>query len=297
MTTQPQLSSEFPFTSNYVDVHGSKMHYIDEGEGKPILFLHGVPTWSYMWRHMIPEVSQHSRCIAVDLIGLGKSDKPDMPYRVFDHIKYIEGFIEALNLKDVTLMMHGWGSVIGFDYAMRHQNNVAGLAFFEARVRSILDEEMIALPVKQWRSKLQSADGGFNEIMDGNALVNEVMPSGSLRKLTEEEMQHYREPFAQAGSCLPLWQYVQDLPCGEKPADVVELISRYSKALQTSDIPKLMMFGVPGFFTTIETVQWAKDNLPNLSLVDLDEAMHYAPEYKPHEMSSALIEWYQQHIA
>src|SRR3990167_11121560 len=107
-------------SGKFVSIKGSNMHYVDSGSGSPILFLHGIPTSSYLWRHIIPALSSQARCIAPDLIGMGQSDKPDIDYRVFDHIAYLEEFIDALELKNITLVLHGWGSVIGFDYARRH---------------------------------------------------------------------------------------------------------------------------------------------------------------------------------
>jgi len=120
------ISPEFPFESHYVEVHGSKMHYIDEGTGDPVLFLHGNPTSSYLWRNIIPYLSDHARCITPDLIGMGKSDKPDIPYRFTDHYRYITGFIEALNLKNITFVIHDWGSGLGFHYAMQNEGRIDG---------------------------------------------------------------------------------------------------------------------------------------------------------------------------
>ncbi len=117
------ISADFPYTSQYVDVHGSQIHYVEEGSGDPILFLHGNPTSSYLWRNIMPHVQGHGRCIAMDLIGMGKSDKPDLEYNFFDHAKYVEGFIEKRGLKNLTLVIHDWGSALGFHYAMRNENN------------------------------------------------------------------------------------------------------------------------------------------------------------------------------
>ena len=135
-----QISTEFPFRSNFVEVHGSKIHYIDEGKGEPILFLHGNPTSSYLWRNIIPHLTGNARCIAPDLIGMGKSDKPDIEYRFFDHVKYIEGFIDKMKIKDVTLVIHDWGSGLGFHYAMRNEDKIRGIAFMEA----------ILAPTERW---------------------------------------------------------------------------------------------------------------------------------------------------
>ena len=129
--TSERISEKLSYPSKFIEVYGSKIHFIEVGEGDPVLFLHGIPTSSYVWRNIIPHLSTLGRCIAPDLIGLGKSDKPDIEYSIFDHIKYIEKFIEIMKLKNITLILHGWGSVIGFDYATRHEKNCKGLVFYE----------------------------------------------------------------------------------------------------------------------------------------------------------------------
>ena len=126
MTATPGISGAFPFNSNHVDAYGSRIHYVDDGTGDPVLFLHGQPTSSYLWRNVIPHLSSVARAIAMDNIGFGKSDKPDIEYRFVDHAKYVEGFIEVLGLKNVTLVIHDWGSALGFHYAMRNESNVKG---------------------------------------------------------------------------------------------------------------------------------------------------------------------------
>lgn len=293
MTT---ISAEFPYQSQFVKVHGSQMHYVEEGRGDPILFLHGIPTSSYLWRNIIPALSSQARCIAVDLIGMGKSDKPDIAYRVFDHIKYVEGFIEALSLKNITLVLHGWGSVIGFDYASRHEDNIRGLAFVEPYVRPLTHLNVLSLPMQQLLSVLNSSsDNGYDAVVNQNYLVEKVLLGAILRKLTAEEIQNYKAPFSDPKHRKPLWQYVEDLPLPHHGArDVAELIHRYSRWLQHSSLPKLLMYAVPGFTTTIDTVKWCRDHLPNLTLADLGEAMHCPQETNPQIVSEELSRWYEE---
>jgi len=291
--TDTHISAEYPFESRYLEILGSRIHYIEEGEGDPILFLHGIPTSSYLWRNIIPALSKDARCIAPDLIGMGKSGKPNIEYRVFDHIQYIEALIEQLDLRNITMVLHGWGSVIGFDIATRHQDRIKGLAFMESHLRPVIDWGMVSLPVQELAVVLNSPDGGYDVIMNSNYFVNKVLPSGVLRKLSEKEMVHYREPFMSTGSCKPLWQYLQDLPLGDGPKDVVDLITNYSKKLQIFTCPKLLMYAVPGFITTIATVQWARDHFPNLTLVDVGDALHYAQETNPVRIGSELKKWYR----
>ncbi|MEM6955762.1 MAG: alpha/beta fold hydrolase, partial [Myxococcota bacterium] len=131
MSDRP-ISPDFPYESKYLDVHGSKIHYIEEGKGDPILFLHGNPTCNYLWRNIIPYLSGHARCIAPDLIGMGKSDKPDIRYGFFDSYRYLATFVERMELKDITLVVHDWGSGLGFHYANENRSNVRAIAFMES---------------------------------------------------------------------------------------------------------------------------------------------------------------------
>jgi haloalkane dehalogenase len=135
---EQNISAKFPFESHIVEVLGSQIHYIDEGDGDPILFLHGNPTSSYLWRNIIPYVKTYGRAIAIDLIGMGRSDKPDIDYRFVDYAKYLQAFIEKMDLKNITLVIHDWGSALGFNYAMQHEDNVKGIAFMEALLMPII---------------------------------------------------------------------------------------------------------------------------------------------------------------
>jgi haloalkane dehalogenase len=173
--------------SAFIEVLGSKMHYIEAGEGDPILFLHGIPTSSYVWRNILPHLASLGRCIAPDLIGFGQSDKPDIQYTVADHITYIEALIETLNLKKITLVMHGWGSVIGFDYAMRHEKNCRGLVFYEAFVRPLNDEEL-SLPYQEQLVSLQDQLVLADIASNGILFIDKMITQHAMRQLTEEEM-------------------------------------------------------------------------------------------------------------
>lgn len=290
--THTQISAAFPFKSNYIEVNGAKMHYIQEGTGNPILFLHGMPASSYVWRNIIPHLAPLGRCIAPDLIGMGKSDKPDIEYSVFDHIQYIEKFIENLNLKNITLVMHGWGSVIGFDYAMRHPDNCRALIFYEGYIRP-LNSDDFSLPLQEQLHTLESNADIHNLIMNGTYYIDKVLPQEMLRSLTEEELQYYRAPFLTKNSGKPLQQYLKELPRLDRTDKVDHLIAEYSRKLMASNLPKLMLYSVPGFITTIATAVWAKEHLPNLEMVDVGEELHYAQESEPTLMGETMSVWLQ----
>lgn len=294
MVQQSQIDPECHIPSKYIEVKRSKIHYLEMGSGDPIMFLHGMPTSSYLWRNIIPALSDNARCIAPDLIGMGQSAKPDIDYRIFDHIAYMEAFIKRLKLKNITLIMHGWGSLIGFDYARRNEKNIKALAFFESHVRPTTDWNMLSLPVQQLATLLSRPGASYRAIVKQNYLIKKLLPSGVIRELAPRELENYAKPFQTPESRKPLWQYVQDLPLGNGPTDVVDLITAYSHWLQQTPIPKLMLYAIPGFVTTVDTVKWARDHLPNLTLKGLDDALHFAQESVPEQFSQILRHWYLQ---
>ena len=246
MTETKSISAAYPFAPHYMDVLGSRMHYVDEGSGDPILLLHGNPTWSYLWRNIIPALTGHGRVIAPDLIGMGRSAKPDISYRFFEHVQYLETLIEKLDLKQVTLVIHDWGSVLGFYYAMRHVGNVKGIAFMEANVRPRYSWDEFDPPFRQTFRDFRSQDVGWDQIVNQNIFIEQMLPGGILRKLSEAEMAFYREPFLEPSNRKPLWRWPNELPIAGEPADVFAAVEAYSKWLQETLIPKLLLYVSPG---------------------------------------------------
>jgi len=290
--TNERISEKLAYPAKYVEIYGSKIHFIEAGEGDAILLLHGIPTSCYLWRNVIPHLATLGRCIAPDLIGFGQSDKPNIDYSVFDHIKYIEKLIEVLSLKNITLVMHGWGSVIGFDYAMRHENNCKGLVFYEAFLRA-LNGNSISLPFQEQLNALYDMENISDIMMNASAFVDKIIPQNVMRQLTDEEMDHYRQPFLQEGTGKPIVQYLKELPKSGGKSKVAELIADYSAKLTKSTLPKLLLYSVPGFITTIATVMWAKEHLPNLEIVDIGEELHLAQESNPNLIGETISVWLQ----
>jgi haloalkane dehalogenase len=294
MTTEAkeaEISAEFPFESKYIEVHGSKLHYVDEGSGDPIVFLHGNPTSSYLWRNIIPHLTPAGRCIAPDLIGMGKSDKPDIGYRFFDHVKYVEGFIEKMELRNVTFVVHDWGSALGFHYAMRNESNVKGLAFME----SILTQESWATFPKDFKMGFRLfRTPGINWLMivGANMFVKQILPQAIVRKLSEEEKERYGEPYGTLGSRKPVLQWPNEIPIDGKPADVAAAVDSYSDKLRESELPKLLFYATPGGIMSPAKLEWAKENLKNLTMVDIGQGIHYLQEDNPHLIGTELASWY-----
>ena len=285
------ISADFPFESKYLNVKGSKMHYIDEGEGDPILFLHGNPTSNYLWRNIIPHLKGQGRLIAPDLIGMGKSDKPNIDYTYDDHYAYLEAFIEKLDLKNITLVIHDWGSGLGFRYAHTHEDNIKGIAFMEAIVKPMRWSEMPAdmrTPFKMMRMPYV----GWFMISVMNMFVNKMIPDTIKRTLSAEEMAYYRAPYSTIKSRKPVRVWPQQIPIDGKPKRSQELIEAYSQWLQKSKIPKLCLHSQPGAIINSEYAQWIEKSIPNTKMVDIGGGIHFVQEDNPHGIGKAISEWY-----
>lgn len=278
-------------TSSFLEVKGVRMHYLEKGEGQPFVFLHGIPTSGYVWRHVLSCLPDSIHCIAPDLVGLGQSDKPDIAYTVFDHIEYIEAFIDSLGLESVVLVLHGWGSVIGFEYARRHEDRVKGLAFYECLFRPP-KWHLLSLPVQQVAAWLFQAKNE-QALIDDQSIFEELFPTGMIEELAPEDIAVYRNMLSSSMSCRVIYQFLRERPLGKgRSPEVVELIVGFSEWLKSTPIPKLLLYGIPGFVTTIDAVSWAKDNFPQLTAVELDAVMHFAQETRPELFSEKLWSWY-----
>ena len=243
--------TEAPLAKNTVDVSGARMAYHERGAGRPILFLHGNPTSSYLWRDVVPELEGHGRLIAPDLIGMGDSAKLPDPgadtYRFTTHRRYLDAFIDAVagRSEPVVLVVHDWGSALGFDWANRHRDRVSGIAYMEGIVRPVAswDEwSPQAVPIFQgFRS-----DKGESMILERNMFVERVLPGSVLRKLTEAEMAEYRRPYPNASDRWPTLTWPRQIPIAGEPADVVQIAAEYAQWMAENEIPKLFVNAEPG---------------------------------------------------
>ena len=243
--------TETPLAKKTVDVLGARMAYHERGEGAPVLFLHGNPTSSYLWRDVIPELDGLGRLIAPDLIGMGDSAKLPNPgpdtYRFTTHRDYLGGFIDAVigPTESLVLVVHDWGSALGFDWANRHRSRVRGIAYMEGIVRPVAswgEWSASATPIFQgFRS-----DKGETMILERNMFVERVLPGSVLRKLTEAEMTEYRRPFLQAEDRWPTLTWPRQIPIAGEPADGVQISAAYSQWMAENDVPKLFINAEPG---------------------------------------------------
>jgi len=275
-------------------VLGLEMAYFEVGTGDPIVFLHGNPTSSYLWRNIIPHVSDRGRCIAPDLIGMGDSEPladsgPDS-YRFVEHRKYLDALFDYLDLGDrVTLVLHDWGSGLGFDWANRHRDRVKGIAYMEAIVAPMTWDAWpeTARPIFQ---ALRSA-AGDEMVLEKNVFVERILPASVMRDLTEEEMAVYRAPFATVGERRrPTLTWPRQIPIDGEPADVTAIVTSYGEWLAHSTVPKLFVNADPGTILTGPQRDFCR-TWPNQTEVTV-RGIHFIQEDSPDEIGGALRSWH-----
>jgi len=289
------ISAEFPFDKKTVAVLGSNMAYVDEGTGPVVLFLHGNPTSSYLWRNVIPHVVNAGyRAIAPDLIGMGDSGKPKIGYTFDDHAAYLVAFIEATGLQDITLAIHDWGSALGMRYARLHQGNVRALVFMEAIIPPAFPAASYDVlgEAGELFKAFRTEGVGEEMVLTNNFFVEELLPKmGVARGLTAQEMAHYRAPFPTPESRLPTLQWPRELPISGSPKATHDAITANGEWLTGSSIPKLYFYASPGALNPAPVVQWIVANIPNLETRFLGRGFHFLQEDHPDLIGSGIADW------
>ncbi len=276
-----------------IDVLGKRMAYVELGSGDPIVFLHGNPTSSYLWRNIMPRLADQGRCIALDLIGMGDSEKLDPAgpgsYRFSDHQRYYEAALLALGVDDrVTLVGHDWGSALSFDWARRHPDKVLGIAYMEALVRSLSWDEWPD-EARQVFQALRS-DAGDEMVLEKNVFVERILPGSVLRDLGDEEMTVYRRPYLSAGEDRrPTLSWPRELPIDDEPADVVAIVNEYAEWMTGNELPKLFINGDPGAILVGERREFCR-SWKNQTEVTV-KGSHFIQEDSPEEIAEALAGW------
>jgi len=244
--TPQAISAADTYERRRLGVLDSHIAYVDHGAGDPIVLLHGNPTSSYLWRNVIPHLEARGRCLAPDLVGMGRSGRtPDGRYRLADHVRYLDAWLEALDVRRVTLVVHDWGSALGFHWAQRHPDRVRALVYMEAIVRPLTWAEWPEAARKVFQG-LRSPDGE-EMILARNVFVERILPGSVLRGIAPEAMERYREPFREPGeSRRPTLTWPREIPIDGEPADVVALVQGYADWLSRSPLPKLFVNGDPG---------------------------------------------------
>jgi haloalkane dehalogenase len=287
------ISAEMRYTKQFAEVNGRRIAYVEAGEGEPIVLLHGNPTSSYLWRNVIPELEGAGRVIAPDLIGQGDSEKlpvSDGPDRYSFEVAYdyLCGLLETLGAdRNVTLVIHDWGSGLGFHWARNHPESVRGIAYMEG----------IVMPV-DWEDWDEGATGifkGFRSekgedlVLNRNMFVEGVLPSAVLRGLTEDEMAHYRAPFSTPDDRLPTLNWPRQIPISGEPAHMVSLVQEYADFMASSAFPKLFINAEPGSILVGRQREFCR-SWPNQQEVTV-KGLHFIQEDSPVEIGQAVARW------
>ncbi|KAJ4246276.1 hypothetical protein NW762_013627 [Fusarium torreyae] len=299
MASQPEkdVSAEFPFTLESVSIAGSDIRYIDtvtsqSSSAPTLLFLHGNTSSSYVWRNIIPSVSQF-RCVAPDLIGMGASAKPvHLSYSFTDHYTFVSAFIKAI-IPDgpIVIIAHDWGTALGLHWAYQHQDRVAGLALMEfvrpfPEWKDFGDDETR----KNWQL-FRDPVQGRKLIVDQNIILDKMLVHGARRGLSKAELEYYREPFLKASTREPIWKWTTQIPIAGEPTDVYDIATRYEAWLIRSDVPKLLFYYEDAPLVNGDKMRWYLGQMSNVVSVDVGEAGHFLQEDHPRRVSQEIRAW------
>jgi haloalkane dehalogenase len=268
------------------------MSYVHAGaDGPTVLFLHGNPTSSFIWRNIIPHVAPVGRALAPDLIGFGQSGRPEIGYRFFDHVRYLDAFLEALGIGDMVIVAQDWGTALAFHLAARWPRRILGLAFMEF-IRPAGWENYHRRPEARDLFKAMRTPGqGEKLVLEDNVFVERILPGSVLRKLSDDEMAAYRAPFPTRESRKPILAFPRELPIEGEPADVSAMSRHDHEALQQSTYPKLLFYGEPGALVSPEFAVEFAGGLKNCRAINLGPGAHYLQEDHSDAIGAALAPW------
>ncbi|MCK5905521.1 MAG: haloalkane dehalogenase [Gammaproteobacteria bacterium] len=278
-----------------ISINNKNIAYAESGSGDPIIFLHGNPTSSYLWRNITPHLESQGRCICIDLIGMGDSDKLDNPdensYQFEEHYHYVNAAIESLtNGENITFVIHDWGSALGFNWCYHNPDSVKGIAYMEAIVKEMTWED--------WRDEAKSifqgfrSDAGESLVLEKNYFVERVLPGSIIRRLRDEEIEEYRRPFLNPGEDRrPTLSWPREIPIEGQPANVCKIVNQYAEWMQTNDIPKLFINAEPGAITTGRMRDFCR-SWKNQTEVTV-KGIHFIQEDSPDDIGKAISTWYK----
>jgi haloalkane dehalogenase len=273
----------------------STIHYLESGSGTPFVFLHGNPSSSHLWRGVLPGVGP-GRLLAPDLIGMGRSGKPDIAYTFEDHARYLDEWFDAVGLDRVVLVGHDWGGALAFDWAARHPDRVLGVAFLESIVKPMAWDELS--PQARTRAEIIRGDEGEKLYLDENLFVRQAFTGGVLTPVSDEDLEVYLAPYPTRESRRPLLAWARQMPLGGVPAELVARIEAYDAWLATSSqVPKLLMTfeGSPTLLITEAMADWCAGHIASQEIVHCGKAGHHAPEDRPAEIAAAISAWADRH--
>ena len=280
------------WNKKYIDVLGKQIAYVEMGDGDPIIFQHGNPTSSYLWRNILPQLQGLGRCIAMDLIGMGDSEKLEdegnMTYSYNTHKKYFDGFLDAIGVEsNATLVIHDWGSALGFDWANNYPEKVKAICYMEGIVQSMEWED--------WNEDAKGIFQGFRSpageemILEKNLFIEAVLPGSILRKLSDAEMNEYRRPFNDKKSRRPTLDWPRQIPLENDPPEICKIVDSYSQWMAENNIPKLFINAEPGAILIGKQREFCR-TWKNQKEVTV-KGSHFIQEDSPNEIGNAIFDW------
>jgi haloalkane dehalogenase len=279
-----------------IDILGSRMYYEDHGTGTPFVFLHGNPTSSHLWRNVLPTVRTEARCLAPDLIGMGRSG-PGTGYTFADQARYLAAWFDALGLDRAVLVGHDWGGVLAFDWAARHPGRVRGLVFLETIVKPMTWPDYPASARDRFRA-YRTPGTGEQLVLDENVFITQALHSTVLTPLSPADLAEYARPYPTRDSRRPLLEWPRAIPLEGEPADVVARVEAYDRWLAASgEVPKLLLTfdGSDTLGIGPETAAWCAANMASLETEYCGPAGHLAPEDQPGAITAAITCWASRH--
>lgn len=295
-----EISSEFPYEHQFIEILGSQMAYVDEGNGDPILFLHGQPTSSYLWRNIMPFVEGRGRIIAPDNIGFGKSDQPELDYTFLDHYRYFEAFVEELGLENITLVVHDWGSGLGLHYAAENPSNVKGIVTTESLLAPILPAasyDVMPEELGNFFRFVRSPEGRI-ALIEGNVwLADDGFLGGFIdRPIAPEALSVYQNAHATEKARVQVNQWPNEIPIGDEPAATTEIIGNYNAFLEETEIPWLFLYASPGATSPAAAADYWAERAQNIETVYIGHGLHYVQEDQPYAIGRAIVDWMRRNI-
>jgi len=288
------ISEENPLPRHEVAVLDSTMSYLDSGEGEVVLFLHGNPSAAYLWRNVIPFVAEGHRAIAPDLIGMGHSGKPAIDYTYADHARYLDAFVEALGLTEITLVSHDWGAALAWDYARRHPETVVRLAFMEGVLPPAFPQpsyEAMGPEMGGMFLSMRDPVVGHKMIMEYNMFVEQILPMMINRPLGEAARAEYGLPYRDTEARLPTWVWPREVPIGGEPASSVTLMQDIRAFMDTTEMPVLLAYADPGVLVPPQAVPFYTGLIDNIETAYIGQGLHFIQEDQPAAIGRALTDW------
>lgn len=290
----PTISEELTIPRSDVSVLGSKMSYLEQGDGDPVLFIHGNPSSAYLWRNIMPYASTTHRAIAVDLIGMGHSAKPDIGYTFKDHARYLGAFIEALDLTNVTIVAHDWGAALAWDFARRNPSKVAKIAFMEGVLPPAFPQASYAAMGDEMGNMfkaMRNEQQGYKMIMEDNIFVNSILPQMINRSLGDKAQKEYGAPYENIESRLPTWVWPREVPIAGEPASNIALMNDIRNFMSKTSIPVLLTYAEPGVLVPPQAVPYYTNLIENIETVFIGQGLHFIQEDQPHSIGRAIHDW------